>query len=160
MTAPPLTIAPASGTDDLASVAALFREYGGSLGIDLSFQQFEEELASLPGEYAEPRGALLLARAGQVAAGCVGLRPLDEGACEMKRLFVRPQFRGRHLGEALVHAAIDAAHARGYARMRLDTLPTMATARRLYQQLGFREIPAYRFNPIEGTTFLERTLTR
>jgi ribosomal protein S18 acetylase RimI-like enzyme len=160
MTAPPFTIEPASGADDLAAVAALFREYADSLGIDLSFQQFEEELASLPGEYAEPRGALLLARVGQVAAGCVALRPLDGGACEMKRLFVRPQFRGLRLGEALARGAIDAAHARGYARIRLDTLPTMASARSLYQQLGFHEIPAYRFNPIEGTTFLERTLTR
>jgi ribosomal protein S18 acetylase RimI-like enzyme len=152
------SIAPAIGERDITDVAALFREYGQSLGIDLSFQHFDEELASLPGDYAEPRGTLLLARVGGTAAGCVGARPLDESICEMKRLYVRPAFRGLRLGDALAHAVIDAARTRGYTRMRLDTLPSMTSARKLYASLGFREIPPYRFNPIEGTTFMELTL--
>ena len=160
MSAPPFTIEPAIGANDLTALAALFREYGQSLGIDLSFQHFDEELASLPGDYAEPRGALLLARVGDAAAGCVALRPLEDEICEMKRLFVRPHFRGLRLGHALASRVIDAARARKYRRMRLDTLPSMGSARALYRQLDFHEIPAYRFNPVEGTTFLELTLKR
>jgi len=152
------SIAPALSAADVADVAALFREYGQSLGIDLGFQHFAEELAALPGDYAEPAGALLLARVGDAAAGCVGVRRLDDSACEMKRLYVRPAFRGLRLGDALAHAIIAVARAKGYARMRLDTLPSMTSARKLYATLGFREIPPYRFNPIEGTSFLELTL--
>jgi ribosomal protein S18 acetylase RimI-like enzyme len=152
------TIAPAASSADMAAIATLFREYGASLGVDLSFQHFDEELASLPGDYAEPLGTLLLARVGDNHAGCVGLRPLEGNACEMKRLYVRPEFRGLHLGETLATAIIDAARMRKYARMRLDTLPSMARARRLYTSLGFVEIPPYRFNPIEGTSFMELTL--
>jgi len=154
----PYSIAPARSAPDVAEVARLFREYGESLGIDLAFQHFEEELAALPGDYAEPRGALLLARVGDAPAGCVGVRPLDDSACEMKRLYVRPAFRGLRLGDALAHAIIDTARAKGYTRMRLDTLPSMASARKLYANLGFREIPPYRFNPVEGTSFLELAL--
>lgn len=147
------TIAPAHSSADIAAVAELFREYGTSLGIDLGFQHFDEELASLPGEYAPPRGTLLLARCDD-PAGCVALRPLDDDACEMKRLYVRPAFRGLGIGDALARHVIAAARDIGYARMRLDTLPTMVAARAMYERLGFREIPAYRFNPVEGTTFL------
>jgi ribosomal protein S18 acetylase RimI-like enzyme len=160
MDAPVFPIAPARTANDVAAAAALIREYAAALGIDLGFQQFDEELASLPGEYAAPRGALLLARVGTEPAGCVAIRSLDGGACEMKRLYVRPAFRGLGLGEALARAAIDAGRERGYERIRLDTLPSMTSARRLYEALGFREIPAYRFNPVEGTAFLELTFVR
>lgn len=158
MSAPPITIAPAVTAGEVVAVASLFREYAATLGIDLGFQHFDKELASLPGEYVEPRGALLLARVGSQDAGCVGLRPLDGDACEMKRLYVRPAFRGLRLGEMLAHAVIDAARTRNYARLRLDTLPSMASARRLYARLGFVEIPPYRFNPVEGTSFMELAL--
>lgn len=156
----PFIVAPAAGESDLAVVAELFREYGASLGIDLDFQHFARELAAMPGEYAEPRGMLLLARVESAAAGCVGLRPLEADICEMKRLYVRPSFRGLGLGEQLARAAIDAARNRGYARMRLDTLPSMTGARALYDKLGFRDIPPYRFNPVQGTSFLELSLAR
>ena len=144
--------------EEIPLVAALFREYADSLGVDLSFQGFDAELAALPGEYAPPRGALLLAIAGSEAAGCVGIRPLDGDACELKRLYVRPAFRAGGLGRALTLAAIEEGRRLGHARMRLDTLPSMGAARRLYASLGFREIEPYRFNPVEGTQFLELTL--
>jgi len=145
--------------DELPLVRELFREYADSLGVDLSFQGFEDELARMPGEYAPPRGALLLAGEGGEAAGCVAIRPLEPtDVCELKRLYVRPARRTGGLGRALTLAAIDEARRLGYARMRLDTLPSMDTARRLYAGLGFREIEAYRFNPIAGTRFLELEL--
>jgi ribosomal protein S18 acetylase RimI-like enzyme len=145
--------------DELPLVRELFREYADSLGVDLSFQGFEDELARLPGEYAPPRGALLLACEGGDAAGCVAIRPLEPiEVCELKRLNVRAASRGGGLGRSLTLAAIDEARRLGYARMRLDTLPSMAAARRLYAGLGFREIEPYRFNPIDGTQFLELDL--
>ena len=145
--------------DELPLVRELFREYADSLGVDLSFQGFEDELARMPGEYAPPRGALLLAGEGGEAAGCVAIRPLEPtDVCELKRLYVRPARRTGGLGRALTLAAIDEARRLGYARMRLDTLPSMVAARRLYTGLGFREIEAYRFNPIAGTRFLELEL--
>jgi GNAT superfamily N-acetyltransferase len=143
---------------DLGDVRELFREYAASLGFDLGFQDFERELRTLPGEYGPPRGRLFLARAGREAVGCVGVRALTADACEMKRLYVCPSHRGTGAGRALAAAAIGAARRLGYARMRLDTVPSMEAARELYRSLGFREIPAYRYNPIPGTTYMELRL--
>lgn len=148
-------ITPAHFPADLNAVRAIFREYADSLGIDLSFQAFDTELASLPGKYAPPVGTILLAwRDGRVI-GCVALRPLEHDICEMKRLYVRPEGRGQQLGRRLAQAVMHAAKEAGYTKMRLDTLPTMQTAQQLYASLGFRPISAYVFNPVEGTRFLE-----
>jgi len=153
-----LEIARIEGGERLARVRAMFGEYAAALGFDLSFQDFESELAGLPGEYAPPRGRLLLAVDGEEACGCVALRPLDEAICEMKRLFVRPPFRGRGIGRRLAEVVIEEARAMGYARMRLDTVPSMGEAIALYRALGFVTIVPYRFNPIPGALFMERSL--
>jgi putative acetyltransferase len=155
-----LTIAEAGQAGDIATARRLFEEYAASLGVDLCFQGFEEELATLPGSYAPPDGRLLLARHGNEIAGCVALRRLEQEVCEMKRLYVRPAFRARGVGRMLVEAVIREARITGYRRMRLDTLPTMGSALALYRQLGFGEIPPYRSNPVEGTLFLELQLDR
>jgi len=153
-----LKILQAETADDWQSARALFEEYAASLGFDLGFQDFAAELAGLPGDYAPPRGRLLLASADGRLAGCVALREIGEGICEMKRLYVRPEFRGLGLGRVLAEAVIAAAREIGYVRMRLDTVPAMRQARALYHALGFREIPAYRYNPVPGTAFMELRL--
>ncbi|KAI6805397.1 hypothetical protein KC332_g4494 [Hortaea werneckii] len=167
----PFVISPTETQEDLNAVLQLFKAYALALGIDLSFQDFASEVASLPGKYAYPTGCLLLARDGEGrSVGCVGLRPLsaDEGdgcnaamgssCCEMKRLYVDPSQRASGLGKMLAEEAIREARRIGYQRMRLDTLPSMHSARALYKALGFREIEPYYPTPIDGTIFLELEL--
>lgn len=155
-----IAIRPARFPADLERVRAIFREYADSLHIDLCFQGFEAELAGLPGSYAEPQGRVLLAEDEAGVIGCVAMRPLQGGLCEMKRLYVRPAGRGRQLGRQLATAICRAGKEAGYERMRLDTLASMQAALQLYASLGFRPIPAYVFNPIEGAQYLELDLTR
>jgi putative acetyltransferase len=139
---------------EVAVVRALFVEYAQALGVDLCFQDFDTELATLPGQYAAPGGALFLALRDAVPAGCVAVRPLEGSEAELKRLYVRPQARGGGLGRRLANRAIQAARKMGYTTLRLDTLPSMHEARALYASLGFRETPAYRPNPVAGTTYM------
>ena len=136
----------------------LFREYARSLPFDLDFQDFDAELADIGRHYAPSMGRLYLARADNYPAGCVALRDLGKGVCEMKRLYVRPEFRGRHIGRQLAETVIEAAREIGYYRMRLDTVPAMKSANNLYTELGFKPIAAYRFNPVEGAMYLELKL--
>lgn len=143
---------------DIETARSLFIEYQKSLGISLCFQNFDAELAGLPGAYAEPAGRLLLAFAGEESAGCVALRKLEDGICEMKRLWVRPAFRGTRLGRRLAEAVVAEARTAGYQAVRLDTLPSMREAQALYVSLGFVDIPPYNEHPIEGTRFMELTL--
>jgi len=151
-------IVPAASPEQIATARLLFTEYEASLGIELSFQGFAREVAELPGAYAPPAGRLFLATDGAEPAGCIALRPLGDGICEMKRLYVRPSVRGARLGRRLAETVIREARAIGYARMRLDTLPSMKEAFALYQTLGFREIAPYCENPIAGTHFMELDL--
>lgn len=143
---------------DVEIARALFIEYQESLGISLCFQNFDAELAGLPGAYAGPGGRLLLAFAGEEPAGCVALRKLEDGICEMKRLWVRPACRGTRLGRRLAETVVAEARKAGYRAVRLDTLPSMREAQALYVLLGFVDIPPYNEHPIEGTRFMELTL--
>lgn len=146
-----LRIAPAT---DMDAVRVLFREYAASTGVDLEFQHFSEELATLPGHY-DP---ILFAHWNDDVAGCIALRDLGDGVCEMKRLYVRPAYQQHGVGRALAVALIELARGRGHRAMRLDSLPTMGRAIRLYEHLGFTDILPYRYNPVAGTRFLELVL--
>ena len=146
----------------LDAVRGLFREYAASLSIDLCFQSFDEELAGLPGSYAAPRGVLALATVDGQMAGCCALRPIDStdyaNACEMKRLYVRPSFRGLGVGRMLAEAIVEQGRLLDYDCILLDTLSDMESARALYEELGFEEIPPYYFNPIPGAHYLKADL--
>lgn len=150
----------AESQEQIAEARKLFEEYAAWLKIDLCFQNFERELAELPGCYASPEGRLLLAIDDGQIAGCVALRKLDAAVCEIKRLFVRPQFQGRGLGRALTEKIIEEAQGLGYLRMRLDTLPSkIGRAVGIYRSFGFKEIEPYYPNPTEGTLYMELKLT-
>src|SRR5690242_7961499 len=158
MTARP-TIRSMTSADEMEPVRVLFREYAASLGFDLCFQNFEQELADLPGPYAPPTGCLLLATVGDEPAGCVALKKLGDGVCEMKRLYVRSGYRGTGLGRTLAERVIQEARWLGYQAIRLDTVPSvMGSAVALYRSIGFRDIPAYCFNPVPGALFMELRL--
>ena len=139
-----------SGGADLEIIRDLFRGYSGQVGVDLCFQGFAAELAGLPGDYAAPSGTLILGLGGEAAPGCVAVRRWDASACEMKRLYVRPAHQGAGMGRYLAERAILWAAANGYRRVLLDTLPSMQRAQRMYERLGFRDIDAYRPNPVQG----------
>ena len=155
-----LSIIQAELPDQIAEAKTLFREYESWLGMSLCFQGFEEELATLPGKYAPPKGTLLLAYYDDELAGCIALRPMQEaGVCEMKRLFVRDDFRGKQIGLKLIDRLLADARDIGYSKMRLDTYPPkMGNAVKLYESHGFREIPQYYDNPLDGVLYLELDL--
>jgi ribosomal protein S18 acetylase RimI-like enzyme len=162
MPPPEIRLLPPDSPETLEAAREIIREYAASLGIDLQFQGFEDELARLPGEYVPPAGALLLAWVDGELAGCGALRPLRDvdyaNACEMKRLYVRRAFRRFGLGRLLAQALLDAAVQAGYSVMLLDTLDDMEAARGLYASLGFEEIPPYYFNPLPGAHYLKADL--
>lgn len=149
----------AQSAEEIRLARQLFEEYAAGLGIDLCFQSFEKELAELPGGYAPPAGRLFLAVEENKTAGCVALRRIADDVCEMKRLYVRPEFRGTGLGHVLTEAIIQVACEIGYQRMRLDTIPgKMDRAIAMYRSLGFKEIGPYYVNPVEGALFMELEL--
>jgi ribosomal protein S18 acetylase RimI-like enzyme len=153
-----MDVRPARVPDELPAVRALFQEYAAGLGIDLCFQRFEEEMAGLPGGYAPPSGRLMLAVEGDDVAGCIALRRLDDETCEMKRLYVRPAYRGAGAGRMLAERVLAEAAAAGYRSIRLDTLPSMARAIELYRALGFVPIEPYCHNPVPGAMYLAKEL--
>lgn len=154
-----INILQAETPSQIEDVRKLFREYESWLGLDLCFQGFEDELRNLPGRYAKPDGRLLLATIDEKPAGCAALRKLDEGICEMKRLYIRKDFRGGGLGNTIIEKLIDEAHVIGYKKMRLDTYPLkMEKAVKLYEFHGFTAIPPYYDNSDEGVLFMEMDL--
>ena len=153
-----MTLVQVETPQQIEEVRRLLREYEASLNVSLCFQGFEKELAELPGDYAPPRGRLLLECDGDQLAGCVALRELDEETCEMKRLYLRPEFRGQGAGRRLARSVIQEARTLGYKRMRLDTLAAMREAKALYESLGFKRIEPYYQNPLPGTEFMELEL--
>lgn len=161
-----LKLIEASSASDFEHIRVLFNEYAKFLddndpdGIDLCFQDFDTELATLPGKYAPPQGRLYLALYEDEIAGCVGVRGIDSGVCEMKRLYVRPAFLGKKIGQALIETIIQTGKELGYQSMRLDTLPFMNKAISMYESYGFRPIDPYYETPIQGTLFLELDLTK
>jgi len=155
----PIRITEARWPEDYAAVESIFREYVASLSEDITFQDFEAEFAGLPGKYARPGGAVLIAWDGAQAAGAVAYRMVEPGVCEMKRLYVRPAFRGRDIGRELAEELIDDARRAGYRTMLLDTLASMQSARALYRALGFRPVEAYYDNPLPGTMYMARDLS-
>jgi len=142
----------------LTAVRSLFEAYAASLDFDLDFQNFEDELKKLPGEYGPPKGCILMAIVGKDSAGCVALRQISNDICEMKRLYIKPLYRKKGIGRRLAESVIQNACGIGYKRMRLDTVPAMKAARTLYASLGFKKIAPYRFNPIDGAAFMELDL--
>jgi ribosomal protein S18 acetylase RimI-like enzyme len=155
-----IDIVKANTDERIAQAKALFQEYAESLGFDLCFQNFDVEMDRFPDQYSPPRGGLFLALSQNRPIGCVGVRYFDEGICEMKRLYVRPAFRGKHAGRNLAVAAIEAGKTLGYKQMRLDTLRSMERANQLYKTLGFVEIEPYRKNPLDGAIYFELRLER
>jgi putative acetyltransferase len=160
MTGSGFEIRDAADAADVAACRELLAEYQRDLGISLCFQGFDRELAGLPGDYAPPRGRLLIARLEGGLAGCVALRPLSAGDAEMKRLYVRPAYRGMNLGRVLAQRVIAEARALGYRTLKLDTLPSMQAAQRLYASLGFADTTPYNDNPVGGVRFLALELER
>jgi putative acetyltransferase len=154
-----LSLATPSTQEEWQQARLLFQEYADSVGVDLCFQNFTEEVNTLPGEYAEPYGALLVAKQGELLAGCCALRPLDSAdysnAAEMKRLYVRPAFRGIGTGRLLAESILEAARVAGYSCVLLDTLDDMEAARALYEELGFTDVPPFYYNPIAGAHYLK-----
>ena len=155
-----IVITSATTAEDYAAGKSLIEEYAAALGVDLCFQNFSDEIANLPEIYGPPRGCLLLARTRSKAVGCVAVRNRNATVCEMKRLYVKPHYRGKGLGRRLAESAIHSAQKLGYSRVVLDTLPSMAEAQVLYESLGFREIEGYYPNPLEGVRYLARDLAR
>lgn len=153
-----IDIVKARSKRDINIIRELFQEYADSLGFSLDFQHFDKELNSLPGDYAPPEGCLLLAYAGNQVVGCVGLRKISKGICEMKRMYVRKKYRGKGIGRKLANKINKEARRIGYERMRLDTISTMVEAIHLYKSMGFKEIESYYYNPIEGTKYMELKL--
>ena len=154
-----LKIVTAESSQQIETIRQLFSEYAESLNFDLCFQDFDKELEALPGKYAAPDGRLMLALYDQKIAGCVGLWKVNKEVCEMKRLWVRPEFRGRKIGRELAEYVIEQAKVIGYSRMKLDTIDSMTAAINLYVSLGFKSISAYRYNPVEGAEYMELVLS-
>jgi ribosomal protein S18 acetylase RimI-like enzyme len=154
------TIVEANTKEFVEKAKELIREYAQSLEFDLDFQDFDKEMENFPGQYAFPKGCIYIALDANQPIGCVALRDLEQGICEMKRLYVKPHYRGQKVGKLLAEVVIKAARDMGYDYMRLDTIPSMKQANMLYNAMGFKQIAPYRFNPIEGATFFELNLKK